>query len=148
MNATSAVMNQFRITRTELKKEEDKINNKVQQGRNIKNTSQKFVNNLNALSDASKKMVEKLKELESGNVKGDSGEEGMKINYFEILTERMNNELGAIVKCCAKALKLPTKGRFGSQNSELGDKAWDSISMQVKSIGQKIINESQLGGRD
>ena len=84
---------------------------------------------MTALADSSKKMLEKLKELEKGNVKGDAGEEGLKINYFEILTERMKNELGAIVKSCSKVLKLPSKGRFGSQSSELGDKAWESINM-------------------
>ena len=59
-------------------------------------------------------MAEKLKELESGNVKGEAGEEGLKINYFEILTERMKNELGGIIKSCSKVLKLPSKGRVGT----------------------------------
>ena len=65
--------------------------------------------------------------METGNVKGDDGGEGLKINYFEILTERMKNELGSITKCCAKVLAVTNKGR--TINPQLNEKAWDSISM-------------------
>ena len=56
-------------------------------------------------------MIEKLKEMETGNVKGEDGAEGLKINYFEIITERMKNELGSITKCCSKVLAATNKGR-------------------------------------
>ena len=129
MNATKQVLGQYRNTHAELKKAEENIKGGVPVGRNLKNSSQAFVENLTSLAGASKRMAEKLKELESGNVKGEAGEEGLKINYFEILTERMKNELGGIIKSCSKVLKLPSKGRVGTQNTELGQKAWDSIGM-------------------
>ena len=114
LNPTKQGLGAFKQTRTDLHKEQEKIKNNVQTGRNIKNVSQNFVNNLTNFGDSSKRMVEKLKELEKGNVKGDAGEEGLKVNYFEIVTERMKNELGCIIKSCAKVLKLPSKGRYGS----------------------------------
>ena len=73
----------------------------------------------------------------------------MKINYFEILTEKMKNELGSIVKCCSKVLTLSSKGRVGGGSSaELSDKAWGGVSMQCKSLAQKLINEGNLGEHD
>ena len=77
-------------------------------------------------------MIEKLKEMETGNVKGDDGAEGLKINYFEILTERMKNELGSITKCCSRVLAVTNKGR--TINPQLNEKAWDSMAMQIKSL--------------
>lgn len=94
------------------------------------------MNNLGSLCFDATKQISILKGLEAGNIKGDAGEEGMKINYFEILTEKMKNELGSIVKCCSKVLNLSSKGRIGgSASAELNDKAWDNISMQCKSLG-------------
>ena len=88
-------------------------------------------------------MIEKLKELETGNVKGEQGEEGLKINYFEILTERMKNELGSIIKCASKVLAVTNKGR--TINPQLNEKAWESMAMQIKSLSQKLINQSLQG---
>ena len=64
--------------------------------------------------------------------KGDDGAEGLKINYFEILTERMKNELGSITKCCSRVLAVTNKGR--TINPQLNEKAWDSMAMQIKSL--------------
>ena len=128
MNGTKNVMNAMRGTRKEL------VNNK--DDRKTKHYAQQFVNNLGNLCFDAQKQISILKGLEAGNIKGDSGEEGMKINYFEILTEKMKNELGSIVKCCSKVLNLSSKGRIGgSASAELNDKAWDNISMQCKSLG-------------
>ena len=76
-----------------------------------------------------------LKALEAGNIKGESGEEGMKVNYYEILTEKMKNELGGIVKCCSLVLSLSNKGNRMGSGTELNRNAWDNILMQVKSLG-------------
>ena len=63
-----------------------------------------------------------LKALEAGNIKGESGEEGLKVNYYEILTEKMKNELGGIIKCCSKVLALSNKGnRIGASSADLSD---------------------------
>ena len=80
LNPTKQGLGAFKTTRTDLHKEQEKIKNNVQTGRNIKNVSQNFVNNLTNFGESTKRMVDKLKELEKGNVKGDSGEEGLKVN--------------------------------------------------------------------
>ena len=61
LNPTKQGLTAFKATRTDLHKEQEKIKNNVQTGRNIKNVSQNFVNNLTNFGDSSKKMVEKLK---------------------------------------------------------------------------------------
>ena len=119
MQGTKNVMNAMRGTRDQLKGNRDDTKTKV--------FAQQFVNNLGSLCNDAQKQINLLKGLEAGNVKGESGEEGMQINYYEILTEKMKNELGGIVKCCSKVLSFASKR--GGSTTELSDKAWDTVNM-------------------
>lgn len=138
MIATKNVMNAMRTTRTELKANKDDSKTKVY--------AQQFVNNLGSLCNDAQKQIAILKGLEAGNIKGESGEEGMQINYYEILSEKMKNELGGIVKCCSKVLSLASKR--GGSTTKLSDTAWDNVNMSVKNLAHKLIiqgeNEDQL----
>lgn len=134
MNATKNVVNNIRNTRTDLKANTDDRKTKV--------FAQTFVNNLGALCHQAKNQHEILKNLDSGTGKGETGEEGMKINKYEILSDKMKNELSAIIKCCSKVLTLPKKGQPGGMivNEEMSAKHWENVNMQVKSLGTKVIN--------
>ena len=138
INSTKNVMNAMKTTRGDLKAADaaqDHTKNKIY--------AQTFVNNLGNLCNDASKQIALLKSLDSGNNKGESGEEGMKVNYYEILTEKMKNELGGIANICAKVLTLQNKKNFGTTSSseEQNKKLWDNVNKQVKSLGQKIINQ-------
>lgn len=93
-------------------------------------TSQKMINSLTQIANEQGKQVgnrhsyecfkitdhfsfeqhKQLKNMLEGNVSGGAGgEDDLSLNWFDVISRKLMNELGLLIKCCSKVLFPPAR---------------------------------------